>query len=237
LDAADHAHTPCDAYVVGCVVGQVPTGGEAAAGIGWGCGYVSEADAGKKEREDQSEGPGGVGVHRAPRSSAEGGGGDVGGHGAGGDGGEGAAAAVGRAGRGLAGDRQQRPDRRLHAQRPSRRLPRGAAGPETLTSDARPLLRHTSGTLAVQAFPLTDVKAYMGHADVQTTMIYVHHVPRHDAADRLSRLLAESVADEVGCAPGARSGSEDPESADFQAESYAGGGTRTPDTRIMIPLL
>ncbi len=56
-------------------------------------------------------------------------------------------------------------------------------------------LRHTFGTLAVQAFPLTDVKAYMGHADISTTMIYVHHVPRVDAADRLSRLVAaaESV--------------------------------------------
>lgn len=50
-------------------------------------------------------------------------------------------------------------------------------------------LRHTFGTLAVQAFPLTDVKAYMGHEDVSTTMIYVHHVPRHDAADKLSALL------------------------------------------------
>jgi integrase len=42
-------------------------------------------------------------------------------------------------------------------------------------------LRHTFGTLAVRAFPLSDVKAYMGHSDIQTTMIYVHHVPRHDA--------------------------------------------------------
>ena len=50
-------------------------------------------------------------------------------------------------------------------------------------------LRHTFGTLAVQAFPLTDVKAYMGHADIQTTMIYVHHVPQHDAADRLGQLV------------------------------------------------
>ncbi len=50
-------------------------------------------------------------------------------------------------------------------------------------------LRHTFGTLAVQIFPLTDVKAFMGHADIQTTMIYAHHVPQHDAADRLSRLL------------------------------------------------
>jgi integrase len=47
-------------------------------------------------------------------------------------------------------------------------------------------LRHTFGTLAVQAFPLTEVKAYMGHADIQTTMIYVHHVPAHDAADTLT---------------------------------------------------
>jgi integrase len=102
-------------------------------------------------------------------------------------------------------------------------------------------LRHTFGTLAVQAFPLTDVKAYMGHADIQTTMIYVHHVPRHDAAARLSRLLANSMNDESGCAPGARSGSEEEDEEDdssyLQAESHAGGGTRTPDTRIMIPLL
>src|SRR5215211_7677351 len=35
-------------------------------------------------------------------------------------------------------------------------------------------LRHTFGTLAVQAFPLTDVMAYMGHADISTTMVYVH---------------------------------------------------------------
>jgi integrase len=53
-------------------------------------------------------------------------------------------------------------------------------------------LRHTFGTLAVQAFPLSDVKAFMGHADVGTTMIYVHHVPRHDAAERLTLLVAEA---------------------------------------------
>jgi integrase len=63
-------------------------------------------------------------------------------------------------------------------------------------------LRHTFGTLAVQAFPLTDVKAFMGHADISTTMIYVHHVPQHDAAQKLSAVLraassVESVAPEV----------------------------------------
>jgi integrase len=51
-------------------------------------------------------------------------------------------------------------------------------------------LRHTFGTLAVQVFPLSDVKAYMGHADIATTMIYVHHLPQIDAAERLSRVVA-----------------------------------------------
>ena len=32
----------------------------------------------------------------------------------------------------------------------------------------------------------------MGHADVATTMIYVHHVPQVAAADRLSRLVADA---------------------------------------------
>jgi integrase len=50
-------------------------------------------------------------------------------------------------------------------------------------------LRHTFRTLAVQAFPLSDVKAMMGHADISTTMIYVHHVPQTDAAARLTALL------------------------------------------------
>jgi Phage integrase family len=51
-------------------------------------------------------------------------------------------------------------------------------------------LRHTFGTIAVRAFPLTDVKAYMGHADIQTTMRYVHHVPQGDAAAKLTRVVA-----------------------------------------------
>jgi integrase len=102
-------------------------------------------------------------------------------------------------------------------------------------------LRHTFGTIAVQAFPLTDVKAFMGHADIQTTMIYVHHVPQHDAADKLSRLLQTRIEGEVGCPAGAQSEAddetEDAETPALQEEEDAGGGTRTPDTRIMIPLL
>jgi hypothetical protein len=37
--------------------------------------------------------------------------------------------------------------------------------------------------------PLSDVKAFMGHADIAMTMIYVHHVPQHDAAHRLGAVL------------------------------------------------
>jgi integrase len=100
-------------------------------------------------------------------------------------------------------------------------------------------LRHTFGTIAVQAFQLTDVKAFMGHADIQTTMVYVHHVPQHDAADKLSKLLDARMGDEVGCTPGAPSapggGPDEIESDDLQEEEDAGGGTRTPDTRIMMP--
>ena len=63
-----------------------------------------------------------------------------------------------------------------------------------LDADLEPMrfhdLRHTFGTIAVQAFPLSDVKAFMGHSDIQTTMIYVHHVPQHDAAERLSRVVS-----------------------------------------------
>jgi integrase len=51
-------------------------------------------------------------------------------------------------------------------------------------------LRHTFGTIAVQVWPLSDVQAYMGHADIKTTMIYVHHIPAADAAERLERAVA-----------------------------------------------
>jgi excisionase family DNA binding protein len=47
-------------------------------------------------------------------------------------------------------------------------------------------------------FRASDVKAYMGHADISTTMIYVHHVPQVDAAARLSRLVAQAATGPVG---------------------------------------
>ncbi len=58
-------------------------------------------------------------------------------------------------------------------------------------------LRHTFGTLAVQVWPLVDVQAYMGHANIATTMIYAHHVPKHDAADALTSLVGRDT--DGGC--------------------------------------
>jgi integrase len=52
-------------------------------------------------------------------------------------------------------------------------------------------LRHTFGTMAAQVWPLHDVQAFMGHADITTTMIYVHHVPKHDAAARFTEFVRE----------------------------------------------
>ncbi len=38
----------------------------------------------------------------------------------------------------------------------------------------------------------------MGHEDITTTMIYVHHVPQHDAADRFQRLVASRTGSRNG---------------------------------------
>ncbi len=51
-------------------------------------------------------------------------------------------------------------------------------------------LRHTFGTLAVRRAEVPAVQAWMGHANIQTTMRYVHHRDRGDEA----RVLAEAFA-------------------------------------------
>jgi integrase len=61
-------------------------------------------------------------------------------------------------------------------------------------------LRHTFGTLAVQVWPLVDVQSYMGHAHIQTTMIYAHHVPKHDAANALTALVGSASSPTVAVA-------------------------------------
>lgn len=78
-------------------------------------------------------------------------------------------------------------------------------------------LRHTFGTLAVEAWPLHDVQAYMGHADIQTTMIYVHHQPKTAAADRLSQLVSQQSGDTFGDTVGTRFPAENQEDAHLQA--------------------
>lgn len=53
-------------------------------------------------------------------------------------------------------------------------------------------LRHTFGTQVAQVAPLADVQAWMGHAHITTTMIYVHHRPRHDDAAKLGAHFADA---------------------------------------------
>lgn len=55
-------------------------------------------------------------------------------------------------------------------------------------------LRHVFGTLAVRVWPLSDVQAYMGHADIQTTMRYVHHIPKTGAAREFTEAVAKMRA-------------------------------------------
>ena len=51
-------------------------------------------------------------------------------------------------------------------------------------------LRHTFGTLGVRKAPVTDMQEYLGHAQIQTTMRYVHFRPRNEAARELSEAFA-----------------------------------------------
>jgi integrase len=69
---------------------------------------------------------------------------------------------------------------------------REAAGLRPLRFHA---LRHCFGSLAAQTSQLQNVQAWMGHADIKTTMIYAHYVPAHDEADRLSRALTSRTAE------------------------------------------
>jgi len=44
-------------------------------------------------------------------------------------------------------------------------------------------LRHTFGTTMARAgVPVTTIQAWMGHADIQTTQIYMHYAPAHGDA-------------------------------------------------------
>jgi integrase len=64
-------------------------------------------------------------------------------------------------------------------------------------------LRHSFGTMAVRAFPITDVQTWMGHADIATTRKYVHYAPQPDAAKRLVALVDEQLGAVVAIRPAA----------------------------------
>jgi integrase len=49
-------------------------------------------------------------------------------------------------------------------------------------------LRHTFGTRMIAKADIRRVQEWMGHADVQTTMRYLHYAPRDEDA----RLVAEA---------------------------------------------
>jgi integrase len=47
-------------------------------------------------------------------------------------------------------------------------------------------LRHTFGSLAITRADIVEVQAWMGHADIETTMRYLHYRDRGQAAERLA---------------------------------------------------
>jgi integrase len=58
-------------------------------------------------------------------------------------------------------------------------------------------LRHCFGSrCAAAGVPLASIQAWMGNADITTTMVYVHFMPHADDAARLTRAFG-SVAEPV----------------------------------------
>ena len=57
-------------------------------------------------------------------------------------------------------------------------------------------LRHTFGTVcAASGIPLTTVQAYMGHAHINTTMVYAHFAPADNEAALISRAFGTAMPD------------------------------------------
>lgn len=55
-------------------------------------------------------------------------------------------------------------------------------------------LRHTFGSLGARTWPLHDLKAYMGHAKIETTERYMHHVPKVSAAAEMTRAIEAAMS-------------------------------------------
>jgi integrase len=54
-------------------------------------------------------------------------------------------------------------------------------------------LRHVFGSLAINALSIIEVQQAMGHADVKTTMRYLHANSRGDEARRLAAALPQTT--------------------------------------------
>ena len=68
-------------------------------------------------------------------------------------------------------------------------------------AELRPLrfhdLRHTFGTRMIAKADIRRVQEWMGHADVQTTMRYLHYAPRGDEAELVAEAFAVNSVDTV----------------------------------------
>ena len=56
-------------------------------------------------------------------------------------------------------------------------------------------LRHTFGTRMIAKADIRRVQEWMGHADVQTTMKYLHYVPRDEDAALVAAAFARETPD------------------------------------------
>jgi integrase len=64
-------------------------------------------------------------------------------------------------------------------------------------------LRHVFGSLAITRADIVEVQAWMGHADIQTTMRYLHYRDRGQAAERLTDAFrVESAESRAARIPG-----------------------------------
>jgi len=88
-------------------------------------------------------------------------------------------------------------------------------------------LRHTFGTLGARAWPLHDLKAYMGHAKIETTERYLHHVPQTAAASALSQAVEAAMNGALEDAPASR-GDVVAASVERGRAVVAGGGGDAP---------
>jgi integrase len=58
--------------------------------------------------------------------------------------------------------------------------------------------RHVFGTLAINRADPLQVQHWMGHADLKTTMRYLHYRQRPDEADLLSQVFDPKPGPEIG---------------------------------------